>query len=92
MSLEALVSRYIYSAEHVLNEIEVLHESHNIGKDSVNRVVEHAKAYLDDARYYRDQNKLEVSLTSVAYCEGLLDALRMTGAVKFEWPRNHREK
>jgi FAD synthetase len=41
---------------------------------------------LQDAKYYRDNGKLEVSLASVAYCEGLLDALKMLGAVKFEWP------
>jgi hypothetical protein len=45
-----------------------------------------AKAYLEDARYYREKKKFEVSLTSIAYCEGLLDALRLLGAVKFEWP------
>jgi len=45
-----------------------------------------AKAYLQDAKYYRDGKRFDVSLASVAYCEGLLDALKMLGAVKFEWP------
>jgi hypothetical protein len=55
--------------------------------DDVRRVVELAKAYLQDAKYYRDRGKLEVSLASVAYCEGLLDTLKMLGMVRFEWPK-----
>ncbi len=41
---------------------------------------------MADAKYYKAQGKLETSLTSIAYCEGLLDALRLLGAVEFEWP------
>ncbi len=48
--------------------------------------------YLEDAKYYKVQGRLETSLTSVAYCEGLLDALRLLGAVKFEWPEKQRKK
>jgi FAD synthetase len=40
---------------------------------------------LEDAKYYKALGKLETSLTSVAYCEGILDALRLIGAVNFEW-------
>jgi hypothetical protein len=87
MSLEQLVSRYIASAEHVLGELEIVaDEDLHLGKDSILRVVDLAKAYLQDAKYYRDGERLEVSLASVAYCEGLLDALKMLGAVRFEWP------
>jgi hypothetical protein len=54
--------------------------------------VDASKAYLEDAKYYREKKKFEVSLTSVAYCEGLLDALRMLGVVKFEWPTRKKIK
>ena len=50
------------------------------------KVLAWAIDYLEDAKYYKAQGKLETSLTSVAYCEGLLDALRLLGAVNFEWP------
>ena len=43
-------------------------------------------------KYYKAQGKLETCLTSVAYCEGLLDALRLIGSVNFEWPSNQKEK
>ncbi len=84
MSLEKLVSGYIASTKHVLNELQVVESSMSIGLESIGKVVEHAKAYLDDAKYYRDKKKFEISLTSVAYCEGLLDALKLLGVVKFE--------
>ncbi len=86
MSLEELVSKYIGSAEHVFREMEIAETRTNIDVLSVKNVLESAKAYLEDAKYYRDEKKFEVSLASVAYCEGLLDALKLLGAVKFEWP------
>ena len=85
MSLEELVSKYIGSAERVFCEMEIAETRTNIDVLNVKNVLESAKAYLEDAKYYRDKKKFEVSLTSVAYCEGLLDALKLLGAVKFEW-------
>lgn len=86
MSLEELVSKYIASAEHVFSNMVIVETSTSLNGDNVKKVVEFAKAYLEDARYYRDKKETAVSLTSIAYCEGLLDALRLLGAVKFEWP------
>jgi len=90
--LEKLVSKYIASAEHVFGEIEISENSTKIDASEVKKVIGFAKAYLEDAKYYRDKNKFEVSLASVAYCEGLLDALKLLGAVKFEWPIKRKVK
>jgi len=92
MSLSQLVSKYIASADQVFSEITVVEGFAGFSIDDVRRVLELAKAYLQDAKYYRDEGKLEVSLASVAYCEGLLDALKMLGMVKFEWPRKKEEE
>ena len=86
MSLEALVSKYIASAEKVLLEMQRSRGSLTINEASVSKIVDYVADYLADAKYYKAQRKLETSLTSVAYCEGLLDALRLLGALKFEWP------
>jgi FAD synthetase len=86
MSLEALISKYIASAEKVLSEMQRSSGSLTINEASVSKVVDYVSAYLADAKYYKAQKRFETSLTSVAYCEGLLDALRLLGAVKFEWP------
>jgi hypothetical protein len=86
MSLNKLVSKYISSAEHVFSQVEVVETPVMLGLPRIYYVMDFAKAYLEDAEYYREKKKFEVSLTSIAYCEGLLDALRLLGAVKFEWP------
>jgi FAD synthetase len=92
MSLEELVSKYIGSAERVFCELKIAETRTNIDFSSVKNVLESAKAYLEDAKYYRDKKKFEVSLASVAYCEGLLDALKLLGAVKFEWPMKRKSE
>jgi FAD synthetase len=92
MSLEALVTKYILSAEKVVNEMQRTKGPLNVTEERVNNVLDYVTAYLEDAKYYKAQKKLETSLTSIAYCEGLLDALRLLGAVNFEWPAKKERK
>ncbi len=88
MSLEALVDRYIVSAEKVLKEMQRVEGALTVSEEKVNTILSYVDAYLEDAKYYKAQKRFETSLTSIAYCEGLLDALKLLGAVKFEWPTN----
>ncbi len=92
MSLEALATKYIGSAEKVLKELERTKTPISLKEEAIVNILRWATDYLQDAKYYKAQGKLETSLTSVAYCEGLLDALRLLGAVKFEWPINQERK
>jgi hypothetical protein len=92
MSLEALTSKYISSAEKVLKELQQTKQPINVTEEAVVNILRWASDYLEDAKYYKVQGRFETSLTSVAYCEGLLDALRLLGAVKFEWPTNQERK
>ena len=92
MSLETLTTKYIASAEKVLKELERSQEPITVTDESVTSILSYISDYLEDAKYYKAQGNLETSLTSVAYCEGLLDALRLIGAVNFEWPSNQKEK
>ncbi|MCK4320352.1 DUF357 domain-containing protein [Candidatus Bathyarchaeota archaeon] len=85
MTLKELVSKYIQSSEQVFTEIEITHDSIQVNGDKAESVVETAKHYLEDAKYYQKRNRLETSLASVAYCEGLLDALRLLGIAEFSW-------
>ncbi len=90
MSAEQLAMRYIGSAERALHELHVRTDELRIDRDKIKEAVNYAKDYLEDAKYYNEKREFEVSLTSVAYCEGLLDALRMLGAVSFEWTPSKR--
>ncbi len=86
MSLEALAAKYIGSAEKGLTELKRLPLPLTVDEATVSEVLRWATDYLADAKYYKAKGKLETSLTSIAYCEGLLDGLRLMGAVTFEWP------
>jgi FAD synthetase len=85
MTLEELVTKYIRVAEWVIQEIGEIPVDVHLKEEETKKVFDWAKRYLEDAKYYQKEGKLETSLTSVAYCEGLLDALRLLGAVEFSW-------
>ena len=92
MSLEALTEKYIMSAENVLKELRQTEMPVTISEAAAAKVLRWASDYLEDAKYYKAKGNFETSLTSVAYCEGLLDALRLLGAVRFEWPPSQERK
>ncbi len=92
MSLEALTAKYISYAEVVFKELKRTQAPISLTEEMVSSVLSYANDYLEDAKYYKAQGNLETSLTSVAYCEGLLDALRLIGAVNFEWPTKPEPK
>jgi hypothetical protein len=77
MSIENLVSRYITSTEKTIKKIHLWGKIKKINTEKVEKIIECAKAYLQDAKYYKEKKRFEVSLTAIAYCEGLIDALEM---------------
>ncbi len=92
MTLEELVSKYIRSSKDAFESLEIADEQPVPTPESIRNILRYAKNYLDDAVYYKDKKKYDVSLTSVAYCEGMLDALRLLGTVDFEWRRELKER
>jgi len=86
MTLEALVAKYICNTGHVFAEIKIVQNKSSLSKEKIEQVIETAKHYFTDAKYYQEKNKFETSLVSIVYCEGLLDALKLLGAVEFSWP------
>ena len=92
MNSEELTSKYIVTAEKVVDAMQQSDASVTVDEKCVADLISYARAYLEDAKYYKAQKKFETSLVSIAYCEGLLDALRLIGAVKFEWPTNAEAK
>jgi hypothetical protein len=92
MSLETLTGKYIASAEKVMKELQQTKDAVTVTPENVNNILSYVTNYLEDAKYYKAQKNFETSLTSIAYCEGLLDALKLLGAVKFEWPTNTKTK
>jgi len=83
--IEEKTWKYILKTEKVLKDLRVLEDSISIDKRLVEEIVDKARRYFEDAKYYFRRKEYEVSLTSIAYCEGLLDALRILNLVDFEW-------
>ena len=92
MSLDALAAKYISMAEKVFSELTKNKTPIGISGEVLASVLSYATDYLEDAKYYKAKGKLETSLTSIAYCEGLLDALRLLGVVRFEWPTSQEKR
>lgn len=86
MKLQKLLDKYIENTEAVLAEIQII-QSMKIDNKKVNSVIETAKSYLKDAKYYRDRKRFETGLASIAYSEGLLDALKLLELAEFSWPK-----
>ena len=82
MNAEALTEKYVAAMEKALHGLDRTLGSIMVSEECVDEIMGYVRAYLDDARYFSAQKKFEVSLTSIAYCEGLLDALKLVGAVK----------
>lgn len=83
MNLKKLVNKYIDSTENTLGSVKYTGESVNIHKESIDKVIDYVKTYLEDAKYYRNIKKFEISLTAISYSEGLLDALKLIGAINY---------
>ena len=67
--------RYIVNLTAELEKTTATPEDTFVKKLNIDRVTDAIRRYLQDARHYLDQGRATTSLASVAYAEGLLDAL-----------------
>jgi len=74
--------RYIKSFESALQKNRILLVDASIKTASIKIVSDALQRYLKDARYYLENQKPTTSLVSIAYAEGLLDALVYLGLTK----------
>ena len=82
MNAEDLSKKYIAAMDKTLEKVERLGTPISVNEKCVDEIFDYVYAYLKDAKYFLDQKKFETSLVSIAYCEGLLDSLKLIGAVK----------
>lgn len=84
MTIKNLVDKYLAKTEEIFQQIII---ENSLEDRRIKMVLDCGKRYLKDARYYMREERFETALVSVVYCEGLLDALRLLGMVKFQWPQ-----
>ncbi len=82
--VDRLIEKYTKGCRKVLDELKKKEYPVEVTDQMVQEMLEHTERYLDDAEYYWGEQK-PVALTSVAYAEGILDALKLLGLVDFEW-------
>lgn len=75
-------ARYIQSFESALQKNRILIADSKVDADAVKSVSDALQRYLKDASYYLENHKSTTSLASIAYAEGLLDALAYLGLTK----------
>jgi hypothetical protein len=74
--------RYIQSFESSLQKNRILAVDSSVNIANIKIVSDALQRYLKDARYYLENQKPTTSLASIAYAEGLLDALAYLGLTK----------
>ncbi|MCW4053097.1 MAG: DUF357 domain-containing protein [Candidatus Bathyarchaeota archaeon] len=89
MTISKLVKKYIENAGKAFEQIKLGQRISEEG--DIRKVLDWAERYFEDAIYFAKQSKFETALCSIAYCEGLLDALRLLDLVEFQWSTRNRE-
>lgn len=74
--------RYIATLEKALQQHNALKENRTVEAANIEKVSDAIHRYLQDARFYLDNDKPTTSLASIAYAEGLLDALKFLNLTK----------
>ena len=92
MNAQALAEKYIEAMEKTVREMKRQRGAITVTEACVDEIIGYVTAYLEDAKYFWSQKKFETSLTSIAYCEGLLDALKLIGAVKIQTIEKHEKQ
>ncbi|MGC9181029.1 DUF357 domain-containing protein [Thermogladius sp.] len=78
--MEERVRAYVLNVEKAINTLS------SMSLDEESRgIVELARSYLSDSKYYLEKGDVFTSLACIAYAEGLLDALKRLGKASFEW-------
>lgn len=70
-----LARRYVTSFETAIGKFAPVNEDTVVKEHEIKRVSDAMGRYLDDARYYLKNGKPVTALASIAYAEGLMDAL-----------------
>jgi len=74
---EERLSRYFNYVEKTINNL-VIKVSGEL-KNKIEKLIDNAKRYYEDAKHYMKLKDYSTSYVCIAYCEGLLDALKLLG-------------
>jgi hypothetical protein len=81
----AKLNRYITGTDHVFASMEVSYPTDMLLKKRFEEALALSRQYLEDSKYYLGRKDLVTSLVCIAYCEGIIDACRKLGWLKYRW-------
>ena len=79
------LSRYISATDRVFAAMEQSPPSDGELLKRMDENISLSKIYLSDSKYYLETGDLVTALVCIAYCEGLIDACKNLGWLKYEW-------
>ncbi|MEM2897657.1 MAG: DUF357 domain-containing protein, partial [Candidatus Bathyarchaeia archaeon] len=53
--------------------------------EGLHEIIDWVKRYYSDAEVFAKRSDFVSALAAIAYCEGILEALRLLGLVSFSW-------
>jgi diphthine synthase len=80
-----VLDRYIVGVKNVFREMKILGESGEMSSRELNLALEWARNYYNDSIAFKLKGDLVSSLIAIAYCEGILEGMRLLKLVDFKW-------
>jgi hypothetical protein len=85
------LDRYIGGTERVFRKMEKNPPVEPGLNKLLERNIELSKQYFADSKHYLGKGDLITALVCIAYCEGLIDACKNIGWLKYEWEFEKKE-
>ena len=79
------LDRYIKATERVFASMEIMPPADTNLQRLMDENISSSKIYLSDSKHYLEKGDYITALVCIAYCEGLIDACKNLGWLKYEW-------
>lgn len=79
------LERYIGATERVFRSMEIMPPQETCLKKLLEENIHLSKIYLEDGKHYFRKGDYITALVCIAYSEGLIDACRNMGWLRYEW-------
>ncbi|MBC7121247.1 MAG: DUF357 domain-containing protein [Candidatus Methanosuratus sp.] len=79
------LERYIAATERVFRTMEVLFPEDASLRKQAKENLRLSRIYFEDSKYYFGKQDYITALVCIAYCEGIIDACRNMGWLRYEW-------
>jgi FAD synthetase len=79
-----LLEKYIKNTEKVFEKMKIIPPNDISIRSSLEYNISLSKNYFEDSKYYFNKGEYVTGIVCIAYCEGILDACRNFGWIKWD--------